>query len=145
MTTGCMNPIIFMDELDKVSNTTDGIDVQNLLIHLTDPVQNMEFHDKYFAEIDFDLSKCLFILQVESHCLIPVNYSLAAPWVCPEHQNYGGLPSDGSNTVPCAADNGFTIYMWNESTVISSPRVGLNFLSPEQLQFHNHSWVGGKG
>jgi ATP-dependent Lon protease len=63
ITTNCMNPIIFMDELDKVSNTSDGIDVQNLLIHLTDPVQNMEFHDKYFAGINIDLSKAVFVFS----------------------------------------------------------------------------------
>jgi ATP-dependent Lon protease len=61
--TGVMNPIIFMDELDKISNTTEGIDVQNLLIHLTDPVQNMKFHDKYYAGIDIDLSKVVFVFS----------------------------------------------------------------------------------
>ena len=34
--TGCMNPIIFMDELDKVSSTEKGDDINNLLVHLTD-------------------------------------------------------------------------------------------------------------
>ncbi len=68
--TGIMNPIIFMDELDKVSNTTEGIDVQNLLIHLTDPVQNMEFHDKYFAGINIDLSKVVFVFSFNDLDLI---------------------------------------------------------------------------
>ena len=68
--TGVMNPIIFMDELDKVSNTTDGIDVQNLLIHLTDPVQNMEFHDKYFAGINIDLSKVVLVFSFNDIDLI---------------------------------------------------------------------------
>jgi ATP-dependent Lon protease len=33
------------------------------LTHLTDTSQNTQFHDKYFSEIDFDLSKCLFIFS----------------------------------------------------------------------------------
>ena len=35
-----MNPIIFMDELDKISNTEKGDDINNLLVHLTDFTQN---------------------------------------------------------------------------------------------------------
>jgi hypothetical protein len=34
-----MNPILFFDELDKISDTKEGQDIENLLIHLTDPVQ----------------------------------------------------------------------------------------------------------
>jgi ATP-dependent Lon protease len=67
---GVMNPIIFMDELDKISNTTDGIDIQNLLIHLTDPVQNMKFQDKYFSGIDIDLSKVVFVFSFNDVNLI---------------------------------------------------------------------------
>ena len=58
-----MNPIIFMDELDKISETPEGIEIQNLLIHLTDPVQNSTFQDKYFAGINIDLSKVIFIFS----------------------------------------------------------------------------------
>ena len=61
METRVMNPIIFMDELDKISMTNEGIEIQNLLIHLTDPVQNNTFQDKYFAGIHIDLSKAVFI------------------------------------------------------------------------------------
>lgn len=58
-----MNPIIMFDELDKVSDTPKGEEIIGILTHLTDPAQNKEFHDKYFSEIDFDLSKCLFIFS----------------------------------------------------------------------------------
>jgi ATP-dependent Lon protease len=34
-----------------------------ILTHLTDTTQNNQFHDKYFSEIDFDLSKCLFVFS----------------------------------------------------------------------------------
>ena len=59
----CMNPIIYFDELDKISDTPKGEEIAGILTHLTDCAQNTQFHDKYFSEIDFDLSKCLFIFS----------------------------------------------------------------------------------
>jgi ATP-dependent Lon protease len=59
----CMNPVIYFDELDKISDTPKGEEITGILTHLTDTSQNSQFHDKYFAEIDFDLSKCLFIFS----------------------------------------------------------------------------------
>ena len=58
-----MNPVIYFDELDKVSDTPKGEEIIGILTHLTDTAQNTQFHDKYFSEIDFDLSKCLFIFS----------------------------------------------------------------------------------
>lgn len=57
----CMNPIIFFDELDKVSNTQHGNEIIGILDHLTDSTQNSEFTDRYFSGIKFDLSKALII------------------------------------------------------------------------------------
>lgn len=59
----CMNPIIYFDELDKVSDTPKGEEINNLLIHLTDGSQNDRFQDKYFTGIDLNLSRCLFIFS----------------------------------------------------------------------------------
>ena len=59
----CMNPVIYFDELDKISDTPKGEEIAGILTHLTDTTQNSQFHDKYFVEIDFDLSKCLFIFS----------------------------------------------------------------------------------
>jgi ATP-dependent Lon protease len=59
----CMNPVIYFDELDKISDTPKGEEITGILTHLTDTSQNSQFHDKYFSEIDFDLSKCLFIFS----------------------------------------------------------------------------------
>jgi ATP-dependent Lon protease len=59
----CMNPVIYFDELDKISETPRGEEITGILTHLTDTSQNAQFHDKYFAEINFDLSKCLFIFS----------------------------------------------------------------------------------
>ena len=63
MKSKCMNPIIYFDELDKVSETPKGEEIIGILTHLIDTSQNTQFHDKYFADIDFDLSKCLFIFS----------------------------------------------------------------------------------
>ena len=60
---GSMNPVIYFDELDKISETAKGEEIVGILTHLTDTSQNSQFHDRYFAEIDFDLSKCLFIFS----------------------------------------------------------------------------------
>ena len=59
----CMNPVIYFDELDKISETPKGEEIAGILTHLTDTSQNTQFHDKYFSEVDFDLSKCLFIFS----------------------------------------------------------------------------------
>ena len=48
------------DELDKISTTSKGEEVQNLLVHLTDPVQNGEFEDKYLSGVNIDLSRVMF-------------------------------------------------------------------------------------
>ena len=58
-----MNPVIYFDELDKISDTPRGEEIAGILTHLTDTSQNSQFHDKYFSEVDFDLSKCLFIFS----------------------------------------------------------------------------------
>lgn len=60
---GCMNPIFYFDELDKVSKTTKGDEIINLLIHLTDTSQNTLFQDKYFSGIPIDLSNSIFIFS----------------------------------------------------------------------------------
>lgn len=59
----CMNPIILFDEIDKLSKTEHGKEITGILTHLLDPTQNDTFEDKYFAGIDLDLSKALFILS----------------------------------------------------------------------------------
>ena len=58
-----MNPVIYFDELDKISDTPKGEEIASILTHLTDTSQNSQFHDKYFSEVHFDLSKCLFIFS----------------------------------------------------------------------------------
>lgn len=59
----CMNPVIYFDELDKVSETAKGDEIINILMHLTDSTQNSHFNDKYFGGINFDLSKAIIIFS----------------------------------------------------------------------------------
>ena len=59
----CMNPVIYFDELDKISETPKGDEIVHMLTHLTDPSQNSLFQDNYFPGINLDLSKALFIFS----------------------------------------------------------------------------------
>jgi len=63
MDTKCMNPIILIDEIDKVSKTDHGKEIIGVLTHLLDPSQNKSFQDKYFSGIDLDISRVLFVLS----------------------------------------------------------------------------------
>jgi len=64
------NPIIFFDELDKVSQTDKGQEIIGVLTHLTDTTQNDQFHDDYFSEIDLDLSKALIICSYNDESMV---------------------------------------------------------------------------
>lgn len=58
-----MSMVLMFDELDKISTTPKGEEVQNMLIHLTDPVQNEDFEDKYLTGVPLDLSKVMFVFS----------------------------------------------------------------------------------
>lgn len=58
-----MNPVMYFDELDKVSGTAQGEEIVNMMIHLTDRSQNTQFHDRYFSGVELDVSQCLFVFS----------------------------------------------------------------------------------
>jgi len=62
----CCNGIIFFDEIDKISETMEGIEVVNQLIHILDNTQNNVFYDKYVSEIQIDLSTICFICSLNN-------------------------------------------------------------------------------
>jgi ATP-dependent Lon protease len=70
ISTNCMNPIIFIDEVDKISNTEYGKEITAVLTHLTDSTQNDSFEDKYFSGIPLDLSKALIVFSFNDASLI---------------------------------------------------------------------------
>lgn len=70
MRCGCMNPVIFFDELDKVSQSYRGDEITNILIHLTDASQNDKFQDKYFTDVELDLSRALMIFSYNDESLV---------------------------------------------------------------------------
>jgi len=65
-----MNLVFYFDELDKVSDTARGQEIIGILTHLTDSTQNNQYHDKYFSEIDFDLSKCIFLFSYNDETMV---------------------------------------------------------------------------
>jgi len=70
-----MNPIIFFDEIDKISKTEKGFELEKLLINIVDTTQNYNFIDKYFMELTFDLSNILFIFSYNNKTHIdPILY-----------------------------------------------------------------------
>ena len=65
-----MNPIIYFDELDKVSHSEKGDEIINVLMHLIDTSQNSHFEDKYFTGIELDLSKATFVFSYNDSSLV---------------------------------------------------------------------------
>lgn len=56
-----MNPILYFDELDKVSQADTGKDIYAVLSNLTDSTVNTTFTDHYFRGMKFDLSKVFYV------------------------------------------------------------------------------------
>jgi TPR repeat protein len=60
----CCNGIIFFDEVDKLTNNEQGMQVSNFLLHITDFTQNHRFIDEYIKQIPVDLSHIWFIFSM---------------------------------------------------------------------------------
>jgi ATP-dependent Lon protease len=71
---GHKNGVIFLDELDKIS---DNPDIRAALLHLIDPTQNSNFRDLFLSEISIDLSQIWWVGSMNS---IPTDEALADRW-----------------------------------------------------------------
>lgn len=63
MEAGCCDPIIYFDEVDKVSGSDRGQEIISCLIHLIDPTANSALRDRYLHNVDLDFSKCTFVFS----------------------------------------------------------------------------------
>lgn len=129
MESKCMNPIIFIDEIDKVSRTEAGREIIGILTHLVDTTQNDKFQDKYFSGIDLDLSKVLFIFSYNDvelmdsilldrihrvkfkHLSIDEKITITLRYILPEfskkmgYKNFGELINISNDTIKYIIDN----------------------------------------
>jgi ATP-dependent Lon protease len=136
-----MNPVLYFDELDKISGTPHGEEIASLLIHLTDRTQNSQFHDRYFAGIDFDLSKCLFVFSYNDESKInhilkdrmtviqcsgykdPEKKIIVANYVWPEILGNAGIRKEDLSATEEAADYIISEYSKNEQGMRSLIRI----------------------
>lgn len=66
---GSMNPLIMIDEIDKIGASGKG-DPSSALLEVLDPEQNNTFYDNYLG-VNFDLSKVMFVLTANDLSSIP--------------------------------------------------------------------------
>lgn len=59
------NPVILLDEIDKIQTRAGGASLQDVVMEVLDPIQNYRFKDDY-VDLEIDLSNVLFICTANS-------------------------------------------------------------------------------
>lgn len=67
---GVIDPILVFDEVDKISDTSHGHEIANVLMSLVDPTQNHAFTDTYMAGVPIDLSNVLVVMTCNDASLV---------------------------------------------------------------------------
>ena len=65
-----LDPVILLDEIDKIPHSSEGQSVNSVLLHVLDKTQNSNFQDMYMPEIPIDLSHVFFILAMNNDQII---------------------------------------------------------------------------
>ena len=68
---GCCDPVVYFDEVDKISGTERGQEIASVLIHLVDPTANSALRDRFFHGIDLDFSRCTFVFSYNDPRAVP--------------------------------------------------------------------------
>lgn len=61
-----LDNVVLLDELDKISDNTDGRAISSVLLHVLDKTQNYRFKDMYMSEVAIDLSQIIFIASANN-------------------------------------------------------------------------------
>lgn len=85
--TQCMNPILFFDELDKISDSAKGEEIAHILTHITDTTQNSTFMDKYLHGIPIDISRSIIFFSLND--ITKINPILRDRLTVVEFDKYG--------------------------------------------------------